>query len=365
MGYDPVVAMGHIAKFTRLSLGRRSRLPEEIQIEVTNRCNLDCRMCPRTRWGMPLEDMVWTVFERVLDQLPSGVRVVTLTGWGEPLLHPRLFDMARAIRERRPGALVRYTTNGTFLDDTHQRETLASGVGQVNLSVDLFPAGGDPEGAGHPESRKVLERFSELARRRDASGARIDLYLQAVLIARSEARLEELVRFAAENRLQGVHLARLQSMHGESVSRMSFEEERGFLRAARAIGRRWKVPVWSAIDHSLPMKLAGRFDTLCLRTDNYVYVDLLGKATPCCSLWHVKLGDLSTQTLREIWNSSAWDDFFRKQVEVCGSCDALKHRSLSHPHPNPLPPHEGEGEDVGILDSLSPRAGGEGRVRGS
>ncbi len=323
--------MDRIAKFARLSLGRRSRLPEEIQIEVTNRCNLDCRMCPRTRWGMPLEDMAWPVFGRVLDQLPPGVRVVTLTGWGEPLLHPRLFEMARAIRERRPRALVRYTTNGTFLDDARQAETLASGVAQVNLSVDLFPAGGDPEGAGHPESRKVLDRFGELACRRDEAGARLDLYLQAVLIARSEARLEELVRFAAEHRLQGVHLARLQSMHGEAVSRMSFAEEREFLRAAKGIGRRWKVPVWSAIDHSVPMKLAGRFDALCLRTDNYAYVDVEGKVTPCCSLWHVKLGDLMRDSLEAVWRSAAWDDFFRRQVEVCGTCDALKHRPLPQP----------------------------------
>ncbi len=324
--------MSHAAKFARLSLGRRSRLPEEIQIEVTNRCNLDCRMCPRTRWGMPLEDMSWPVFERVLGQLPPGVRVATLTGWGEPLLHPRLFDMVRAIRGLRPRALVRYTTNGTFLDDARQAETLASGIGQVNLSVDLFPAGGDLEGAGHPESRKVLERFGELARRRDAVGARLDLYLQAVLIARSEARLEELVRFAAGHRLQGVHLARLQSMHGEPVSRMSFEEEREFLRAAKGIGRRWKVAVWSAIDHSLPMKLAGRFDVLCLRTDNYAYVDVEGKVTPCCSLWHVKLGDLMTRDLAAVWDGPSWDDFFRRQKAVCGACDALKH----HPLPQPV-----------------------------
>ncbi len=331
-------------KFARLALGRRSRLPQEIQIEVTNRCNLDCRMCPRTRWGMPLVDMSETVFARILAELPAGLRVATLTGWGEPLLHPRLFEMVRAVRKRRPKALVRYTTNGTFLDEERQAETIHSGVGQVNLSVDLFPAGGDPDGTGHPESRKVLDRFGELSRRRGAARPRLDLYLQCVLIARSQPRLAELIRFAAEHRLQGVHLARLQSMSGlpaapswgsggaaqagEAVARISYEEERDLLRAARAMGRRHQVPVWSAIDHSLPMKLAGRFDRLCLRTDNYAYVDVEGKVTPCCSLWHVKMGDLMRDPLETIWRSSAWSDFFTRQREICGACDALKQSPL-------------------------------------
>lgn len=323
--------MGKAAKFARLLLGRRSRLPEEIQVEVTNRCNLDCGMCPRTRWGMPLVDMAWPVFVRILDRLPEGVRTVTLTGWGEPLLHPRLFDMAREIRERRPRARVRYTTNGTFLDEARQEETIASGVRQVNLSVDLFPAGGDAEGTAHPEGRKVLDRFAGLARRRDAAGSRLDLYLQCVLLARSEERLADLVRFAAENRLQGVNLARLQAMGGGPAPRMGFEEERELLRAAKRMGRRWRVPVWSAIDHSLPMRLAGRFDALCLRTDNYVYVDVEGKVTPCCSLWHVKLGDLLERDLSAIWNDPVWDDFFQHQQKACGTCDALKHRPLPQP----------------------------------
>lgn len=320
--------MRRALKFARLALARRSPLPEEVQVEVTNRCNLDCGMCPRTRWGMPLTDMAWPVFERILDQLPEDVRAVTLTGWGEPLLHPRLFDMARAVRERRPGARVRYTTNGTYLDEARQEATLDAGVRQVNLSVDLFPAGGDAEGTGHPEGRKVLDRFAELARRRDAAGARLDLYLQCVLLGRSEERLAEIVRFASEHGIQGVNLARLQSMSGEAVSRLSFEEERELLRAAKGMGRRWKVPVWSAIDHSLPMRLAGRFDTLCLRTDDYAYVDVEGNVTPCCSLRHARMGDLLERDLSAIWNDPAWDRFFARQQEACGSCDALKHRPL-------------------------------------
>lgn len=322
------------AKFARLLAARRARRPREIQIEVTNRCNLDCGMCPRTRWGMPLVDMTPEVYARVLDRLPSDVLTITLTGWGEPLLHPGFFDMVRAAKSRFPAARVRFTTNGTLLDAFRRARVLESGADQVTLSVDV--AGPAEAGVGHPDGPGVLARFAALAAARDAAGARLDLYLQCVMISRAEGRLAALVRFAAEHRLQGVHLARLQVMGGGVPARMDFREERRLLRAARAWGRRAGVPVWSAVDHSLPLRLAGRFDTLCLRTDDYAYVDVNGSVTPCCSLWHLKMGNLLDRPLEMIWSDPRWDAFFWNQAAACGSCDALTHRPRTHPTPSPV-----------------------------
>lgn len=324
------------SKFARLAARRRSRLPEEVQLEVTNRCNLSCRMCPRTRWGMPLVDMPYEVFEAVLARLPGSTRSVTLTGWGEPLLHPRLFDMARAVRASLPRARVRYTTNGTFLDERRRRETIESGIRQVSLSADIGPSEGELAGMAHPEEEKPLEQLALLAKEARGAGRPLDLYLQAVVVSRAEGRLESLIRFAAEHRLSGIHLARLQPMGQGAVERPSFEEERSILLLARRLGRAHGVRVWSAIDHSLPMKWAGRFDALCLRTDDYLYVDVNGQATPCCSLWHLKMGDLTTGDLASIWRSERWDAFFARQQEACGDCDALKHRPLpSRPRREP------------------------------
>ena len=84
------------------------------QIEVTTRCNLKCVMCPVTvfadRW--PARDMSWETFERIA-QAFERVKWVPLQGWGEPLLHRRLFDMIE--RAKSAGCKVGFTTNGTRL----------------------------------------------------------------------------------------------------------------------------------------------------------------------------------------------------------------------------------------------------------
>ena len=75
-------------KLARLALKQRTQLPREIQIEVTNRCNLDCDMCPRlVLLKVPEVDMSDETFEAVLGQLDRP-ESITLTGWGEPLASP-------------------------------------------------------------------------------------------------------------------------------------------------------------------------------------------------------------------------------------------------------------------------------------
>lgn len=310
-----------VAKFARLVALRRSRLPEEIQIEVTNRCNLDCRMCPRERWGISLADMPWERYVAILDRLPPALSVLTLTGWGEPLVHPRFADFLREARRRFPRARVRFTTNGLLLDARRRREVLRSGVSQVTLSVDLD---GEGTGEGHPPDRSATDRFAALAQERDRP---VELLLQAVIVSPDAARLAWLVRYAAEQGLQGLNLARLQPLgtEGERFSRPSFEEERAVLAVAYRLGRAHGVRILSAIDHTPAMRLAGRFDARCLRTDNYAYIDLDGNVTPCCTLRHLAMGNLLATPLASIWEGERWRAFF---AERCDGCDALRHRPL-------------------------------------
>lgn len=74
--------------FNRLNYRIPGR-PRQVQLEVTNRCNLDCPMCPREVMDIELEHMEWDTFRQVVDKL-HGDEDITLTGWGEPFLHPRI-----------------------------------------------------------------------------------------------------------------------------------------------------------------------------------------------------------------------------------------------------------------------------------
>ena len=43
--------------------------PRQVQIEITNRCNMDCPMCPREDLNIELEHMDWSKFVTVVDKL--------------------------------------------------------------------------------------------------------------------------------------------------------------------------------------------------------------------------------------------------------------------------------------------------------
>ncbi len=101
------------------SLFRRRKDPfslEWIQVEVTSRCNASCFYCSNTifkecwrRGSMHME-----TFNNSVPAFKHA-DLIFLQGWGEPFLHPRLFEMIETAKKSR--CMVGSTTNGMTLDE--------------------------------------------------------------------------------------------------------------------------------------------------------------------------------------------------------------------------------------------------------
>src|SRR5204863_5748659 len=93
-------------------------LPKFLQIEPVGQCNLRCQMCPiqfrqdGPPYG-PLAFMDFGTFTRLVDDLPS-LQELHLQGLGEPMMHPRFFDMVAYAASR--GVRVSTNTNMTLLN---------------------------------------------------------------------------------------------------------------------------------------------------------------------------------------------------------------------------------------------------------
>lgn len=114
-----------------LRLERLGDAPIHLQIEPTSHCNYDCLMCThKTAIAKPAH----MDFDR-FEQFVRRVRPyhVTLSGFGEPLLHPKFFDMVRLLKSL--GSTVNTTTNG-FLLDRHIEDFCSSGIDEVSVSLD-------------------------------------------------------------------------------------------------------------------------------------------------------------------------------------------------------------------------------------
>ena len=106
-------------------------LTEFAQIEPTTRCNYRCGFCAGR--SMRQGDLDWQVFERFLSSNPN-LRHVELQGEGEPLMHPRFFDMVAACRAR--GIKVSLISNGSMLSESAIDRLIEGGVDSIHVSLE-------------------------------------------------------------------------------------------------------------------------------------------------------------------------------------------------------------------------------------
>ncbi len=144
------------------------RNPVYVQVAVTKRCNLRCKMCSIMESWKNQKEMSLDELENValvLRRLNAGV--VVLTG-GEPFLRSDLPDIIRIFTKK--GLSTRLQTNGTLCSEDGISDALRAGLDDVSISLDsLIPEKQDSL-TGVPGSwEKIMDSvslFSELMPRR-------------------------------------------------------------------------------------------------------------------------------------------------------------------------------------------------------
>ena len=165
--------------------------PRSVRLSLTDRCDLACVYCrPHKQDGYtrdPLDLDAWVTLARGL--WDAGIRRVRLTG-GEPLLHPRVVEVVRALAGLGFEDLA-LTTNGTRL--ARLAEPLAAaGLHRINFSLDTLDAARFADITRGGRLGPVLEGL-EAARRASFR----ELKLNAVVVlGHNDDELEALVRFA-------------------------------------------------------------------------------------------------------------------------------------------------------------------------
>ena len=98
-----------------MSTLRKEPLPSTIKVEPSNACMLKCISCPKSN-GMRRRKglMSMETFRLLIGGITWPVSRLNWSFAGEPLTHPRLFDMVRMAADR--GILSKVDTNGMLLE---------------------------------------------------------------------------------------------------------------------------------------------------------------------------------------------------------------------------------------------------------
>jgi radical SAM protein with 4Fe4S-binding SPASM domain len=120
----------------------RISLPINLNINLTRQCNLRCEMCIQHRhdghtsntlsWYDPQRELPLAGWVRLLDQAAAFRPTLYVTG-GEPMVYPKFGEFI--VEAKRRGLFVQLATNGTLLA-RHAKLLVERGVEMVTVSLD-------------------------------------------------------------------------------------------------------------------------------------------------------------------------------------------------------------------------------------
>jgi MoaA/NifB/PqqE/SkfB family radical SAM enzyme len=123
----------------------KAEFPSQIIVDATEVCNLACIHCPHTEFRRSkhyaARHLDVELHHKMVDEIreygQGCTQYIRYTSNGEPLLHPRIYDMLDyAIK--RSNVFVTLTTNGAIMNEKRIEKLLASGLHMVDISIDAF-----------------------------------------------------------------------------------------------------------------------------------------------------------------------------------------------------------------------------------
>lgn len=113
-----------------------AEIPNNIMVELTNICNLKCKMCYNKHMKRKKGFMPFDLFKKIVNQaVDLNIENMGLYTTGESFLHPKVFEFIKYAKEK--GIKYVYmTTNGQALDDEKIKKIFESGLDSVKFSID-------------------------------------------------------------------------------------------------------------------------------------------------------------------------------------------------------------------------------------
>jgi MoaA/NifB/PqqE/SkfB family radical SAM enzyme len=140
-----------------LKLDRIWGMPYRYTIDPINICNLRCPLCPTGlgKLGREQGKMTLNRYKALIDQIVPYAYSVELYNWGEPFLHPGIFDMIEYASSRKIS--VSLSSNLNYFTREMARKTVRAGLDMIIISVD----GATQETYGKYRRRGNLDKVME------------------------------------------------------------------------------------------------------------------------------------------------------------------------------------------------------------
>ncbi len=293
--------------------------PYAIIIELTNKCNLTCRMCPRPNMkDLDIGDIDIELYKKIIDDISNNLnKSATLTpvGLGDPLFYPHLSEAIIYAKEKCPGIPIIFDMNGILLNKSNSL-LLVNLLNNIGDRLLISLNSGTPETykwlMGDDKFDLVVENIKTFLEIRKSNGVENPrLIIQILETAKTKDEVQQFKKdwspLIEENDL--IHVRPLVNWSGE-INLDELEIEENTIEKNRII----RYP--------------------CYNLWTTISIDKNGNIYPCCiglssrekgslSLGNIKDKPLrevyfgtKLNTLRELHLSGQWD-----KIPDCKGCD--------------------------------------------
>jgi MoaA/NifB/PqqE/SkfB family radical SAM enzyme len=286
-------------------------------------------------------------FTKLVDEF-DGLEELHLQGLGEPMMHPRFFEMVAYATGK--GATVSTNSNLTLVNERRAEALVTSGLARLHVSVD----GATPE---MYERIRVRSKLAKVVRSLELlRSARVRLqanhpsvHMVSVIMRQNLHELPDLVRFAAEWEMENLWVQHLCHDFGEEQLPMHYRPMHDFVseqtllsedpaRVAHFFDQARAVADELGVDLRLPRTdprahppgTPGR--KRCSWPWAQAYVSYQGLAMPCCMVStpdRANFGNMVERGALDVWNDPEFAAF-RAQLDsddppdLCRSCAVYK-----------------------------------------
>lgn len=332
--------------------------PTRVQIEPTNKCNLNCPQCGRK--SIDREKNVGNLnkeeFYNIIKQFPE-IKYIDLYGLGEPLISPIFFDMVKKLKER--GAKISVTSNATIISDSVADNIIYNNIDDFNISVDGAKKESYEKLRIGAKFENVLNNIKKISNKRNDKNKKYPILSISMVL--TKYNIDELLDYIRMGKSLGVDVVHIQDLNSiwsttnfeiedknilkkkvsdaiEEAKKVNiiftygskYNELRGYER--KNIKQRLYALLIHSFDIFLRLKLPLNPISQCAYPWLQPYVTWDGYITPCCMLPDrktINFGNLKEKKFNEIWNGKDYKKFRKAHAigrypNVCKECILLR-----------------------------------------
>lgn len=268
-------------------------MPNSLDIELTNRCNLTCPKCPRSNMGRPQGDMSIELFKRVIDSSFPYIYFSWLHLFGEPLLNSDVINVISYASGKNVACGI--STNATALNEVLAKKLCRSGLDTIIFSIDATTRKTYKKirpGGNFDEVVENTERFLNLPERKNIKHT----IIQMIRMKINQHEVDDFIKkWKGSDR--SVHIKEETSWAGYFKNKRQSDSIQPFP---------------------------------CRKLWDRLTVDWQGNVSICCRDFKMKvnLGNIETKQLSKIWNSNKMIALRKslikndlENVPLCKNCD--------------------------------------------